>query len=253
MNDGRFHRHLQNLFAPLVVRYVDLMESSIGQSIHKGFEKENWKQRGQGCITSEDMLWKLDALQSFIKDLHWPDEVFAEHLEHRLKQMAADMIEACGTRVMKHFDSWMKKGIVILNTGTDYVFPQECCVMVNVIIDCKSQALKLCGLNSGDLNRYHTKIDEHLDKCLTDMNKQLVAKLISVLDGLLKKLSRYDEGSFFSSILSLTKPVNELGQSYVTFIGLNLDVLRQKVNDELFILGAFEVILSNCLDYEFKF
>ncbi len=89
---------MQDVFAPLVVRYVDLMESSIGQSIHKGFEKETWKSKGLGCGTSEDMLWKLDALQAFIKDLHWPDEIFAEHLEHRLKQMAADMIEACASR-----------------------------------------------------------------------------------------------------------------------------------------------------------
>lgn len=240
LNDGRFHKHIQDTFAPLVVRYVDLMESSIGQSIHKGFEKENWRNRGQGCATSEDMLWKLDALQSFIKDLHWPDEVFAEHLESRLKEMASDMIEACSTRVSKHFDNWMKKGIILLTTGTDYVFPQECCVMVNVIIDCKAQALKLCSLNSGDLHRYHSKVDEHLERTLTDMKKQLVAKLISVLDGLLKKLARYDEGTFFSSILSLTKPVNELGQSYVNFIALNLEVLRQKVTDELFILAVFE-------------
>lgn len=41
--NGRFHQQLRNTFAPLVVRYVDLMESCIGQSIHKGFEKENWK------------------------------------------------------------------------------------------------------------------------------------------------------------------------------------------------------------------
>lgn len=68
---------------------------------------------------------------------------------------------------------------------------------------CK-KALKLCGLNSGDLHRYHTKIDEFLERCLIEMNKQLVGKLLSVLDGLLKKLSRYDEGTFFSSILSLT-------------------------------------------------
>lgn len=51
-----------------------------------------------GCATSEDMLWKLDALQSFIRDLHWPEEVFAEHLDHRLKLMAADMIEAAAKR-----------------------------------------------------------------------------------------------------------------------------------------------------------
>ncbi len=51
-----------------------------------------------GCATSEDMLWKLDALQSFIRELHWPEEVFAEHLDHRLKLMAADMIEAAARR-----------------------------------------------------------------------------------------------------------------------------------------------------------
>ena len=46
------------------------------------------------------MLWKLDALQSFIRDLHWPEEVFAEHLDHRLKLMAADMIEAAAKRLV---------------------------------------------------------------------------------------------------------------------------------------------------------
>lgn len=65
------------------------------------------------------------------------------------------------------------------------------------------KAPKLCGLASGDMNRYHTKISEHLDKSLVEMNKQLVSKLISVLDGLLKKLARYDEGSLFSSFLSV--------------------------------------------------
>jgi hypothetical protein len=43
LSQGRFHQQLRDTFAPLVVRYVDLMESCIAQSIHKGFEKENWK------------------------------------------------------------------------------------------------------------------------------------------------------------------------------------------------------------------
>jgi calcium-dependent secretion activator len=206
LNEGRFHRHLQDIYAPLVVRYVDLMESSIGQSIHKGLEKENWKNKGQGCLTSEDMLWKLDALQTFIKNLHWPDEVFGDHLEHRLKQMASEMIEACATRITKHFSNWMNKGIMtaVMTAGTDYLLPTECCVMINVIVDCKMQALKLTGLSGSETYRYHAKLDTFLEKCLVDMNKQLVNKLQSVLDGLLKKLSRYDEGSFISSILSLT-------------------------------------------------
>ena len=42
MNRGAFHNHLKEVFAPLVIRYIDLMESSIAQSVHKGFEKERW-------------------------------------------------------------------------------------------------------------------------------------------------------------------------------------------------------------------
>ena len=42
-------------------------------------------------------------------------------------------------RVMKHFEASMKKGAIIGGNGTDYLFSNECCVMVNVILDCKSQ------------------------------------------------------------------------------------------------------------------
>lgn len=43
---GRFHITIRDIFAPQVVRYVDLMESSIAQSLHKGFEKEKWDLKG---------------------------------------------------------------------------------------------------------------------------------------------------------------------------------------------------------------
>ncbi|KAK2091613.1 hypothetical protein P7K49_030897 [Saguinus oedipus] len=51
-----------------------------------------------GSGTSEDLFWKLDALQTFIRDLHWPEEEFGKHLEQRLKLMASDMIESCVKR-----------------------------------------------------------------------------------------------------------------------------------------------------------
>jgi len=47
LKNGKFHQHLRDTFAPQVVRYVDLMESSIAQSIHKGFEKERWEIKGR--------------------------------------------------------------------------------------------------------------------------------------------------------------------------------------------------------------
>lgn len=42
-------------------------------------------------------------------------------------------------RVWRHFETWMKKGGLIGGTSSDYLLPSECCVMVNVILDCKSQ------------------------------------------------------------------------------------------------------------------
>lgn len=41
--NGKFHKHLQEIFVPMVIRYIDLMESSIAQSIHRGLEQESWQ------------------------------------------------------------------------------------------------------------------------------------------------------------------------------------------------------------------
>ena len=49
--------------------------------------------RRGGCKTSEEVLWKLEALQRFARELHWPDEHFADFLQLRLQLMAAHMIE----------------------------------------------------------------------------------------------------------------------------------------------------------------
>jgi len=43
---GKFHSHIRDVFAPQVVRYIDLMESSVAQSVHNGFEKETWQPQG---------------------------------------------------------------------------------------------------------------------------------------------------------------------------------------------------------------
>lgn len=159
MKNGRFHQHLRDTFAPLVVRYVDLMETSIAQSIHKGFEKERWEIKGNGCATSEDLFWKLDALQSFIGGLHWPDQEFRQHLEQRLKLMACDMVESCIQRTDAAFQQWLKKGVTF--TSTDYIIPSEMCAMVNVILDAKNQSFKLCTVDGVDVvsSRYLVRIN----------------------------------------------------------------------------------------------
>ncbi|KAM8750312.1 calcium-dependent secretion activator 2 isoform 5-T5 [Acanthopagrus schlegelii] len=279
--NGMFHKHLQDLYVPLVVRYIDLMESSIAQSIHRGFEQETWQsvksltnnlasvplpkvpslpltlpqmpsfsapawmgplcENTNGSATSEDLFWKLDALQMFVLDLHWPEPEFAKHLEQRLKLMASDMMEACVKRTKSAFDSKMQKA----SKSTDFRVPLSVCTMFNVLMDAKKQCSKLCVLDTGQeidkqWQQYHSKIDVLIDEAFKDMISSLVSKFAAVLDGVLSKLSRYDEGTFFSSILSFTKPGMDLADTYITFVRQNQDILRDRVNDELYIEKVFD-------------
>ncbi|XP_072527471.1 calcium-dependent secretion activator 2 isoform X8 [Salminus brasiliensis] len=250
--NGTFHRHLQDLYMPLVVRYIDLMESSIAQSVHRGFEQETWQSVNNGSATSEDLFWKLDALQIFVMDLHWPEPEFAKHLEQRLKLMASDMMEACVKRTKTAFDSKMQKS----NKSTDFRVPLSVCTMFNILMDAKKQCSKLCVLDQGQeidkqWQQYHSKIDVLIDEAFKEMISCLVSKFAAVLDGVLSKLSRYDEGTFFSSILSFTvkaaakyvdvpKPGMDLADTYITFVRQNQDILRDRVNDEMYTEKVFE-------------
>ncbi|XP_053974389.1 calcium-dependent secretion activator isoform X2 [Hylaeus anthracinus] len=241
LKNGRFHQHLRDTFAPLVVCYVDLMETSMAQSIQKGFEKERWEIKGNGCATSEELFWKLDALQSFINDLHWPDMEFRQHLEQRLTLMASDMIEFCIQKTCTAFQSWLKKGVTF--TSTDYIIPSEMCAMVNVMLDAKNQSFELCTIDGVDVHQYHASIDDQIEKKSATMTQGLINKLVTVLETTLSKLSRYDEGSLIGSILSLTKVSGsgkEMGQAYVSFTRNCMDQIRGKVLDELWILTFFE-------------
>ncbi|XP_040215095.1 calcium-dependent secretion activator 1 isoform X36 [Rana temporaria] len=291
--NGKFHKHLQDLFAPLVVRYVDLMESSIAQSIHRGFERESWEpvksltsnlpnvnlpnvnlpkvpvalpvnlpqmpsfsapswmaaiyDSDNGSATSEDLFWKLDALQTFIRDLHWPEEEFGKHLEQRLKLMASDMIESCVKRTRIAFEVKLQK----TSRSTDFRVPQSICTMFNVMVDAKAQSTKLCSMEMGQEHQYHSKIDELIEETVKEMITLLVAKFVTILEGVLSKLSRYDEGTLFSSFLSFTvkaaskyvdvpKPGMDVADAYVTFVRHSQDVLRDKVNEEIYIERLFD-------------
>ena len=158
------------------------------------------------------MLWKLDALQSFIHDLHWPEEVFAEHLEVRLKQMACDMIQAAVARILAAFEAWMRRG----GRGTDYALPPEVCVMLNVIIDFKNQSVKLCHLPMSIAahappTQYRASFEEEIESTLNQFTKFITEKLTSILDEMLKKLARFDEGSIMSKALSIAVSVFKAG------------------------------------------
>ncbi|KAM9361183.1 calcium-dependent secretion activator 1 isoform 1-T1 [Symphorus nematophorus] len=299
--NGKFHKHLQDLYAPLVVRYVDLMESSIAQSIHKGFDRESWEpvksltsnlpnvnlpnvnlqipkvpnlpvpvaglsvnlpqmpsfstpswmaaiyDSDNGSGTSEDLFWKLDALQTFIRDLHWPEEEFAKHLESRIKLMSSNMIENCVKRTRMAFESKLAKS----SKTTDFRISPTLCTMFNVMVDAKDQSAKLCAMEMGQEKQFHSQIDELIEESVRDMIQLLVAKFVAILEGVLAKISRYDEGTLFSSFLSFTvkaaskyvdvpKPGMDVADGYVTFVRHSQDMLRDKVNEEVYIERLFD-------------
>uniref|UniRef100_A0A8C1U6M2 Ca2+-dependent activator protein for secretion b n=1 Tax=Cyprinus carpio TaxID=7962 RepID=A0A8C1U6M2_CYPCA len=299
--NGKFHKHLQDLYAPLVVRYVDLMESSIAQSIHRGFERESWEpvksltsnlpnvnlpnvnlqipkvpnlpvpvaglsvnlpqmpsfstpswmaaiyDSDNGSGTSEDLFWKLDALQTFIRDLHWPEEEFAKHLDNRMKLMSSDMIETSVKRTRAAFESKLAKS----SRSTDFRIQLSLCTMFNVMVDAKDQSAKLCAMEMGQEKQYHSQIDDLIEESVKDMISLLVAKFVAILESLLAKISRYDEGTLFSSFLSFTvkaaskyvdvpKPGMDVADGYVTFVRHSQDILRDKVNEEVYIERLFD-------------
>uniref|UniRef100_A0A4W5NYF3 Ca2+-dependent activator protein for secretion b n=1 Tax=Hucho hucho TaxID=62062 RepID=A0A4W5NYF3_9TELE len=241
--NGKFHKHLQDLYAPLVVRYVDLMESSIAQSITRGFEGESWVPVNNGSGTSEDLFWKLEALQTFIRDLHWPEEEFAKHLENRMKLMSSDMIENCVKRTRMAFESKLAKS----SRGTDFRISAAICTMFNVMVDAKDQSSKLCAMEMGQEKQYHTQIDELIEESVKDMIQLMVTKFVVILEGLLAKISRYDEGTLFSSFMSFTvrlgfsnKPGMDVADGYVTCVRHSQDILRDKVNEEVYIERLFD-------------
>ncbi|XP_061788641.1 calcium-dependent secretion activator 1 isoform X1 [Nerophis lumbriciformis] len=245
--NGKFHKHLQDLYAPLVVRYVDLMESSIAQSIHRGFERESWEPVNNGSGTSEDLFWKLDALQTFIRDLHWPEEEFGKHLETRLKLMSSDMIESCIKRTRAAFEAKLQRS----SRATDFRVPQSICTMFNVMVDAKAQSAKLCAMDLDQERQYHSQIDNLIEDTVKEMITLLVAKFVVILESVLAKLSRYDEGTLFSSFLSFTvkaaskyvdvpKPGMDVADGYVTCVRHSQDMLREKVNEEVYIERLFD-------------
>ncbi|KAM9799683.1 calcium-dependent secretion activator 1-like isoform 16-T16 [Syngnathus typhle] len=245
--NGKFHKHLQDLYAPLVVRYVDLMESSIAQSIHRGFERESWEPVNNGSGTSEDLFWKLDALQTFIRDLHWPEEEFGKHLETRLKLMSSDMIESCIKRTRAAFEAKLQRS----SRATDFRVPQSICTMFNVMVDAKAQSAKLCAMDLDQERQYHSQIDNLIEETVKEMITLLVAKFVVILESVLAKLSRYDEGTLFSSFLSFTvkaaskyvdvpKPGMDVADGYVTFVRHSQDMLREKVNEEVYVERLFD-------------
>lgn len=155
----KFKTHLCDTFKPKLLRYIDIMESTLTRMLFKASEKD-----GQvNCLLIEQMFVKLDDLQRFILvNLRWPDEQLAEQLNQRLKLMSYEVCDACVQRTQSAFLALEKKSNKWTATTTSYSSPVDMIQMINLVLDTRSRSLKLCTFNGFDQVSYHL-IFEHND------------------------------------------------------------------------------------------
>uniref|UniRef100_A0A8C9F836 Calcium dependent secretion activator 2 n=1 Tax=Pavo cristatus TaxID=9049 RepID=A0A8C9F836_PAVCR len=256
--NGKFHKHLQEIFVPMVIRYIDLMESSIAQSIHRGLEQESWQpvksitnslpnvalpkvpslplnlpqmpsfttptwmtsmyESTNGSATSEDLFWKLDALQMFVFDLHWPEPEFAHHLEQRLKLMATDMIEAC----VKRYSG----GHLIRSSYVSHNGPLQLITPFHFIVPPALQFTKCC--------QYIWKHSNVISAFVKTKYNFLYVLYVMVF------LLPFPT-TLYPCFMFPQKPGMDLADTYIMFVRQNQDILREKVNEEMYIEKLFDV------------
>ena len=70
--------------------------------------------------------------------------------------------------------------------------------------------------------------------------------MLNALDSTLNKLARFDDGNLLAPILSLTykqgisSSGRDIGKQYVSFVSNCCDLIRHKINDELWIVTLLE-------------
>lgn len=145
----KFKAYLCDTFKPKLLRYIDIMESTLTRMLFKAFEKD-----GQvNCtLINEQLFIKLDGLQKFVLiQLRWPDDHLAEQLHQRLKLIAYELCDSSVQRTLQAFQQLERKSNKWTATSTaSYSAPVEMIQMINLVLETRNRSLKLCTFNSFD-------------------------------------------------------------------------------------------------------
>lgn len=98
----------------------------------------------------------------------------------------------------------------------------------------KKQSRFLCAREESENSqyRYHSDVNIFLKDVIQEMFTSFITKLNTVLESLLSKVARYDQGFILAPMFSLRNPGTELEESYLKFVKLNLERFRAHLNDE---------------------
>merc|ERR1719210_2225704 len=151
------------------------------------------------------------------------------------------MIQSMTQRVLLKLEVEMK----LVRPACDWALSTPTCVMINVITECQKRSVKLCSATEEMIKTGMKELDvdgvsAQLQQSLYSASDMLVDKFSKVLDGVLVKLSRYDEGTFSSTVLSFTKPTMETANEFIKFLRKQQDIIRDRVSNDDLIDSIFE-------------
>lgn len=143
----KFRQYLCDTYKPKLLRYIGIMEATLGRMLHKACEKE-----GQiNCSIMEQMFIKLDDLQKFVlNQLKWPEGQLAEQLRQRLKLMAYELCEASLARTLQNFQRLESKSSKWTSTATSCASPTEMIQMIGLVLETRHRSQTLCTFNNLD-------------------------------------------------------------------------------------------------------
>ncbi|KER20260.1 hypothetical protein T265_11143 [Opisthorchis viverrini] len=229
----------------------------------------------RACQTVIELLWRLHKLKYFVQELAWPQPVKAKDLSERIRVLCAQMLREGVKRTLIELESTVRK----CSKNTDLILPIECCTMLNTVTELRSHLFSLChsmdtsnSLGSPtkgttqNANQLHIETEEFFEGVHRNMLVIVVDQLVAVLNGVLGKLTRFDENKLLSSLLSLTvleldyqvvntafcnpsvangftiqqKPTDEEGRAYSVFVHNNLQQLNDNLVDEVSLISLCE-------------
>ncbi|CAL8091958.1 unnamed protein product [Calicophoron daubneyi] len=207
----------------------------------------------RACQTAVELIWRLHKLKNFIQELAWPQTTKAKSLDEQIRVLCAQMLREAVKRTLIELELTARKCPKTL----DLVLPVECCTMFNTITELRAHLFSLCratelstqpggSSNSGNhpvqtANQLHVETEEFFESVQRSVMVIIVDQLIAVLNTVLNKLTRFDENRLISSILTLTKPLDEDGRGYATFLHANLQQLSQNFVDEVATISLCEM------------
>ncbi|CAH8490899.1 unnamed protein product [Schistosoma turkestanicum] len=220
----------------------------------------------QTCQTVIELLWRLYKLKRFIHELNWPQTILAETFDDRVCILCAQMLREAVKRTLIELEALIRK----CAKTVDLILPLECYTMLNTISELRAHLFSLCqpmnqvnvinsntsnnnnNSNNNNMSRLHrqptrnaTQLHMETQEFFESIQKNMMIIIVDhcmiILNGVLKKLTRFDENKLFSSILVLTKPNDEEGQAYGAFLHINLQNFSENLVDEVSMLSMLEI------------